>query len=105
MYEPTTNKNFSKSVVAVDKEKVPKILATDKADLQAKIDSMVERDVTGEYKCIVCGKTTMGRDSRRNIRQHIETHIEGVAHPCNQCEKVSRSRHSLETHISTYHRK
>ena len=29
-------------------------------DLQTQIDSMLERDVTGEYKCTVCGKTKEG---------------------------------------------
>ena len=103
--QPTISHSFSNSVVTNDQEKVSTISETNMEALQAKIDSILENDITGEYKCTVCGKTTKGKDAKRNIRRHIETHIEGVAHPCNQCEKVSRSSHSLEKHISRYHRK
>ena len=74
-------------------------------DLQVKIDSLLERDMDGEYRCTVCGKTNKGSDAKKNMKQHIETHFEGVSHPCNQCEKVTRSRHSLRMHIHRQHGK
>ena len=102
--QSTSGKNLINSAVKFDHEKV--VMNLDDwvmGDLQAQIDSMVERDVSGEYTCSICGKTTKGRDANRNIRKHVEIHIDGVAHPCNQCEKVSRSSHELEKLISRYH--
>ena len=55
-------------------------------------------------RCTVCGKTTKCGTPKRAMTRHIETHIEGVSHTCNQCGKVSRSSHALTTHISFYHR-
>ena len=74
-------------------------------DLKAKIDSLLERDMEGHYRCSVCGKTNKGIESKKIVKQHIETHFEGFAHPCNQCEKVTRSRHSLQMHIYRHHGK
>ena len=73
-------------------------------DLKTKIDSLLERTNEGDFrwKCTVCGKKTK---HRTDIRRHIETHIDGVSHTCNQCGKVSRSSNALVMHISTYHRK
>ena len=102
-YHSTANSIPRNSLMPITHEKA--LMATDdtKEDLQLKIDSMIERDATGEYKCTVCGKTTKYKDARRNIRQHVETHIEGVAHVCSHCEKVSRSSRGLQLHILKYH--
>ena len=45
--------------------------------------------------CTVCGK----EGQTRNIKDHIEAkHIEGVAIPCNACDKTFRTRNSLRHH-------
>ena len=45
--------------------------------------------------CAVCGK----EGQTRNIKDHIEAkHIEGVAIPCNACDKTFRTRNSLRHH-------
>ena len=73
-------------------------------DLKAKIDSMMERDVAGEkaWKCKMCGRETK---HRTDMTRHVETHIEGVSYPCNQCDVVKRSSNSLHAHVSRAHRK
>ena len=90
--------NSAKSFVTVD----PEI-----EDLQAKIDSMIEEinDGIHERRCTVCGKTTKCGAGKRAMTRHIETHIEGVSHTCNQCGKVSRSSNALTTHVSSFHKK
>ena len=46
--------------------------------------------------CKVCGKEGQTTD----IMRHIEAnHLEGVAIPCNHCNKIFRSRHSLRNHV------
>ena len=79
---------------------------TSTEDLKIKLDSMMERIYEGEYswKCTVCGKKTKGFFFKKNMRTHIETHIEGMSYPCNQCGKVSRTSGSLQKHISRHHR-
>ena len=73
-------------------------------DLQVKLTSMMERISGGEmnWRCTVCGKTTKG--SKTHMTRHVESHMEGVSHPCNLCGKVSRSSKGLVDHKSVYHR-
>ena len=75
--------------------------------LKVKLDSMMEQANDGDHtwKCTVCGKATKGKDARRDMRRHIETHLEGLAYPCNQCGKISRSSNALNCHMTGYHRK
>ena len=79
-------------------------------ELQEKVKSMMERsqNVTSYGKgtmrkanvCKVCGK----EGQIVAIRDHIEAnHLEGVAIPCNFCEKTFRSRHSLRNHRRSQH--
>ena len=70
-------------------------------------DSMMEIVDDGEHKwrCTLCGKTTKGQTAiaRRDMRRHIETHMEGLSYPCNQCDKVSRSSNGFRQHVSNSH--
>ena len=50
--------------------------------------------------CKVCGKEGHPTD----IKRHIEAnHLEGVSIPCNQCDKIFRSRNALRCHVSRNH--
>ena len=55
--------------------------------------------------CKICGKTTkpnckdMG-NARRDMKRHVETHIEGLSYTCPTCSKVFRSENSLNTNKS-----
>ena len=71
-------------------------------ELDAKINTMLG-NVDGIWTCSTCGKTD--RNNRKdNMRKHIETHIEGVSHPCGHCGKIFRSRNNLQVHISRTHK-
>ena len=84
--------SFKTSIVSVD--------SPDELDRQ--ISSMMQKLDGKHWSCTVCGKNA--RD-KTNMVQHIEAnHIEGVSHPCDQCEKVSRSRHALAKHIYQFHK-
>ena len=49
-------------------------------------------------KSFVC-KVCMKEGQMVNIRDHIEAnHLDGIALPCNWCDKIFRSRHALRTH-------
>ena len=52
--------------------------------------------------CKVCGKEGGATD----IMRHIEAnHLEGLSIPCNNCDKMFRSRFGLSQHVSKYHKK
>ena len=103
---PETNVDDS-LMVSVDAGKMLVAADTTMEYLRVKLDSMMEEHDDGEnkWKCTVCGKATKGNDARRDMRRHIETHMEGLAYPCNQCGKVSRSSNALKAHMTSYHRK
>ena len=72
-------------------------------DLEERVKSMMEKSqktiANGRQKafiCKVCGK----EDLTNNIKDHIEAnHLEGIALPCNHCEKTFRCRNSLRKHM------
>ena len=92
-------------IVPIDVGKIHVAADTSTEDLRIKLDSMMESTNNGasSWRCTVCGKTT--KDSKRNMRTHIETHIEGLSYPCGQCDNVSRSSNGLNLHVSRHHRK
>ena len=73
--------------VPVDAGNLMSPLDTNKEEFKVKLDSMMVKAENGEYYCKVCGKASKNRG---HIREHVETHIEGLSYPCNQCGKVSR---------------
>ena len=68
--------------------------------LNAQISSMTEKiyDNIYKWKCTVCGKLSA---NKQEIMRHVEVHIEGASHPCNQCGKTSRSSSALRKHKSS----
>ena len=53
------------------------------------------------WECLTCGKTTK-RNSQ--IRLHAESHIDGLAFPCQQCGNTFRSRNALKCHKQSKHK-
>ena len=60
----------------------------------AKIESMIEKRVDGNY-CTNCGYTSKYKS---HLKEHVEKHIEGLEYPCNSCNKIMRSSLSFRTH-------
>ena len=97
----------NKSIVPVYEGKMDVASNISKGELNAKIQSMMEKveDIENVWRCNVCGKETRGKAvARDNMHRHIETHLEGLSYPCNLCGKVSRSSNGLQKHISREHR-
>ena len=70
-------------------------------NIDKKVSEFIVKREEGGYSCGYCGKTA--RDSY-NMRNHVETHMEGLSFPCQSCDKTFRSRHALANHKSKYHR-
>ena len=120
---PPSNSNFRKEKFQVkDQVQQPEMNSDNRSlalpnissgyiqELDTKVQSMMERgsnmvtngkDRNGKEtfkKSFVC-KVCMKEGQMVNIRDHIEAnHLDGIALPCNWCDKIFRSRHALRTH-------
>ena len=61
-----------------------------------KIESMMDYG-DGRWTCNVCG---LSKKAKSHIKEHVETHIEGIAYPCDPCGRTFKTSHSLRTHLS-----
>ena len=107
-HEPiqTSQKN---SELKYDSELIIHPISTIAMDADASIDEVeqmvsehVGKNESGDYMCKICGK--VGGNRIRNIKNHIETHLEGLSFPCSICKKPFRSRNSLSCHKTAFHK-
>ena len=76
------------------------IPVSDMSEVDQKIEELAER-IDGVWTCKACGKTSQ---RRRDLGWHIETHLENLSFPCQQCDKTFRSSNTLQSHYSRFHR-
>ena len=106
--EERTEQNEEKGVES-HAPSIPMSMSADLQQLDETIKSMMETSQqmfpNGNQQqkgkqCKVCGKEGRATD----IKRHIEAnHLEGVSIPCNQCDKIFRSRNALRCHVSRNH--
>ena len=56
--------------------------------------------VDGNWRCLACDYTTTTRRTP-HIRMHVEIHMEGLCYTCSVCNKVYRTKNSLDKHKYT----
>lgn len=71
-------------------------------EINQQIEEHIEKALDGTYICRLCGKKS--GTNKTHIRNHIETHLEGLSFNCQHCGKAFRSRNSMNCHKSTFHR-
>ena len=79
----------------------------DQQEIDRKVDEHIETCSDGTFKCLFCGKIDKSNRSKgnlQNIRNHVETHLQGISYQCTMCEMTFRSRKSLSVHKSTQHK-
>ena len=77
----------------------------DVSDVENTVNQYMELCEDGRYKCTLCGKMQKEKGKfQRNLKNHIETHLEGLSFPCQLCGKTFRSRNSYNVH-KTQHRR
>ena len=69
-------------------------------ELDQKVKESYFRGSDGSYVCHHCAKSTK---VLTNIKEHVETHFEGLEFPCTLCDTILRSRASFRVHIKTQH--
>merc|ERR1712126_55837 len=87
--------NENKEIVLASNDTI-KIENSGIEGLDDKIKSMTAKQ-NNSWICKVCGKSS---EIGIHMRNHIETHITGIEHPCTVCGRTYRSRNSLSKHIS-----
>ena len=99
-----SNQVKNDKLVAVDDDKLLVSADITVEDLRYKLDSLMEK-VNAEdniWKCTVCGKETQKNTARKNLRVHVETHIEGLSYPCNQCDTINRTSATSRMHSKSH---
>ena len=85
------NKEMAMSVI--DKVMVSHSSSQDFTEVDSIVTQYIEKCVGGRYKCTLCGKVE--KKDLSHLKNHIETHLEGLSFPCQLCEKTFRSRNAL----------
>ena len=91
----------------VAEEMIVPVSTEEMNDIKDKISLYLEKCDDGKFRCTLCGKTSLGKTSnyKEQIKSHIEgVHLEGISIPCQLCGKSFRSRNSLNSHKSQYHK-
>lgn len=71
-------------------------------EVEAKLRENIVKDEDGTFSCKLCGKS--GVKLSRNMKNHVETHLEGLSFPCQLCGKTFRSSPSFKNHIYRDHK-
>ena len=77
------------------------------SEIDATLNENLEALEGGHYRCRLCGKDSLGmksRNRRQNMKNHVETHVEGLSFNCQHCGKVFRCENSLFKHKSLKHK-
>jgi len=94
---------FDNSQEKENKSLIKTCMESVKVTKNEEIDAQVEQMIVkkdGLWECTICGKTTLYIS---HMREHTETHIDGISHACHICSKTFSSRHTLRNHISGIH--
>ena len=84
-----------KNVITMNAEEFQSI-----EDLDSQIQQQILRTEEG-YKCLVCNKMSK---KVAHMKEHVETHMEGLSFDCNFCGKKLKSRSCLRIHKINQHK-
>ena len=93
--------NKSGNEISTLEEATIQVSPQDINELEEKVNQYVEKLDSKIFKCTICGKEA---SRSRNLKNHIETHLEGLSFPCGSCGKTFRSRNSLNCHSTKFHK-
>ena len=71
-------------------------------EIEVKTKELYKR-IDGFWTCLQCFKTCGQQGSSGNIREHVETHFDGLCYRCHTCSKEFRSKNGLYYHKSKKH--
>ena len=86
----------------VDYKSIVSNSSGDVSEVDNAVNENMEKIASGMWKCKLCEKTATRTYILKN---HIETHLEGLSFPCQLCGKTFRSRPSYKNHKCFHSRK
>ena len=63
---------------------------------EEKIESLLTKTDSGTWECKECH---LENKRKSHIKEHVETHIEGLEQRCTVCLKIFKNRPTLRTHF------
>ena len=99
-HEPL-KKTITRDLATFEDKVTIQMSTEDMNEITDKINQSFEKVSSGVFECKLCGKINNHRGS---MKRHVETHLEGLSYPCQQCGKTFRSKHVLESHFSLKHK-
>ena len=113
---PTVNNSQASNKINADNsnieglrniERKVSLINGDQQEIDIKVDEHIGVGSDGKIKCLICGKLGNGNKSgpeKQAMRNHVETHLEGISYQCSFCEKSFRSRNARSVHKSSKHK-
>ena len=90
-----SNQNiFQRTLVSTHQKETKSLIDSDTMRI---INSLIEKQFD-RHACLQCNYTST---DRRNIKKHVEKHIEGLSYPCTFCGKVSTTSNRFRVHQTT----
>ena len=84
------------------------LIPNDGYDIDRDTEQYIERIDHENVQCKVCGKLSSGKAHfairLKDMKRHIETHIEGLSYQCPVCDNTFRSKDSLKSHKYKAHK-
>eukprot|EP00092_Neocalanus_flemingeri_P028187 GFUD01030610.1.p1 GENE.GFUD01030610.1~~GFUD01030610.1.p1 ORF type:complete len:244 (+),score=74.62 GFUD01030610.1:81-812(+) len=72
------------------------------SDIDTQIESLVVKSTDSEgksgWQCTECKKYSK---TKANMKKHVEIHLKGLSFPCKYCDKICKTRNSLNLHMYT----
>ena len=87
-------------------ERKVSLINGDQQEINMKVDEHIGTRQDGKLKCLLCGKLGNGNRpaiQKQSMRNHVETHLDGISYQCQFCEKTFRSRDAFRFHKSRNH--
>lgn len=91
------NSRISRNAVVLKSDSLKNI-----DELEQKLCELMEKESDGMWRCLVCSKIFR---KPIHMKEHVETHIEGLNFPCSYCDLEFRARSSRRHHYYKNHRK
>jgi len=91
------NSRISRNAVVLKSDSLKNI-----DELEQKLCELMEKESDGMWRCLVCSKIFR---KMAHMKEHVETHIEGLNFPCSYCDLEFRARSSRRHHYYKSHRK
>ena len=99
-YEPDHSQFENYGALVSNASEGKKLVPIDK-DVATAVNDMIVKQ-NNFWKCTVCQFKSMNRS---HLKEHVETHIDGLEYPCNYCGKIMRSSTTFRQHAGKFHKR